>query len=60
MICLLVGHEPVTERGRGDFQGRYVVMCARCGKTYDQGKDVPKPRGFESAAADHFRQKDLR
>lgn len=31
MQCLVEGHAPVTEDGKGKFEGRRSTYCARCG-----------------------------
>lgn len=34
MRCLLFEHEPVTEEGAGEYEGRKSTFCRHCGKIF--------------------------
>lgn len=41
MRCLIHGHKPTRVLGDKDHAGRYAVICAQCGKVYEEGEIDP-------------------
>ena len=47
MICLLLGHNQTRVDGAGPKEGRFAVLCERCGKIFEEGGELtPVARGY--------------
>ncbi len=40
MRCILEGHVPVTQQGKGEFKGRSSTFCGVCGKEFEHFQEA--------------------
>lgn len=50
MRCIMHGHNPVRQNGKGQFADHQAVICSDCGRVFELGSRTSDGAGYRQAS----------